>query len=159
MASTMYRSGVRSTATGATDEPTHASATTASDAGAIAVRTGSAVSGTTSVRRAAQRWNGIAPKRIATAVAKARYASPKTTGCASSWLRSRPIQAVAAIARAPGDDDGPRLHDADRRAGTTVARRQRDQDAEQPAGRGGEDRQARIHQCHGQGGRPEDRRA
>ena len=33
---------------------------------------GSAVSGTTSVRRAAQRWNGIAPKRIATAIANAR---------------------------------------------------------------------------------------
>ena len=30
------------------------------------------VSGTTSVRRAAHRWNGIAPKRIATAIAKAR---------------------------------------------------------------------------------------
>ena len=63
---------VRSTGSGATVDAIQARATTASDAGANAVRTGSAVSGTTSVRRAAQRWNGIAPKRIATATAKAR---------------------------------------------------------------------------------------
>ncbi len=44
----------------------------ASEAGASAVSTGSDVSGTTSVRRAAHRWNGISPKRIATAIAKAR---------------------------------------------------------------------------------------
>ena len=72
MARTNSRAAPRSTSSGATDASVQARATIASDAGAIAVRIGSAVSGTTSVRRAAHRWNGIAPKRIATATAKAR---------------------------------------------------------------------------------------
>ncbi len=72
MASTSARSGARSTRSGAIDASIQARATIASDAGASAVRIGWEVSGTTSVRRAAQRWNGMAPKRIATATAKAR---------------------------------------------------------------------------------------
>src|SRR3954452_5417198 len=98
---TKTRADPTSTRSGATEASIHASATTASAAGATAVRNGREVSGTTSVRRAAQRWNGMAPKRIATATANARYARPKTTGWAASWLRSRPNHAVAAIASAP----------------------------------------------------------
>ena len=45
---------------------------TAKADGARAVRTGSAVSGAASARRATHRWKGIAPKRIATATANAR---------------------------------------------------------------------------------------
>ena len=71
-ATTTARSGPRSRARGATDASIQARATTASAAGASAVRIGRAVSGTTSVRRAAQRWNGISPNRIATAKANAR---------------------------------------------------------------------------------------
>ncbi len=72
MASTIARSGVRSSWSGITAASTQARATIASDAGASAVRIGNDVSGTTSLRRAAQRWKGIAPNRIATATANAR---------------------------------------------------------------------------------------
>ena len=52
----------------------------------------------------------MAPNRIATARANARYARPKTTGWAARSVRSRPIHAVAAMAIVPA---------------TTVARRTR----------------------------------
>jgi hypothetical protein len=72
MIAMIQRSAVRSSGSGATAPPTQASATTAREAGASAMSVGSDVSGTTSVSRAAQRWNGIAPNRIATATAIAR---------------------------------------------------------------------------------------
>ena len=43
-----------------------------------------------------------------------------------------------------GDDHGPHLADADRRAGPAAARDERDQHAEQAAGRGGQDRGPRV---------------
>ena len=66
------RSASISTSSGATEASVQASATMANAAGPHAVTTGSADSGTESVRRAAQTWKGIAPKRIATASPKAR---------------------------------------------------------------------------------------
>ena len=56
----------------------------------------------------------------------------------------------------PGDDDRPRLEDADRRPDAAVARSQRDEDPEQAAGRRREDRQARVDEGEGQGRRTED---
>ena len=70
--STISRAPTRSTSSGATDASVQARATIARVAGASAVRIGRAVSGTTSLSRAAHRWNGIAPNRMATATAKAR---------------------------------------------------------------------------------------
>ena len=61
-----------STPSGAIDASAQARATIAKAAGAHAVTSGSVDSGTVSVSRAAQAWNGIAPKRIATAMANAR---------------------------------------------------------------------------------------
>ena len=59
-------------ATGAMDPSTQARPTTASAAGPQAMRSGSATSGAASATRAAQRWNGMAPKRIAMPTATAR---------------------------------------------------------------------------------------
>ena len=59
-------------ATGAMDPSTQARPTTARAAGPQAMRSGSATSGAASATRAAQRWNGIAPKRIAMPTATAR---------------------------------------------------------------------------------------
>ena len=59
-------------ASGATDWSTQARATTANAAGPQAMSIGSVTSGAASARRAAQKWNGIAPNRIATATANPR---------------------------------------------------------------------------------------
>ncbi len=68
----MARSASISTRSGATDWSVQARATTAKAAGPQAVTIGRAASGTVSVSRAAQMWNGMAPKRMATARANAR---------------------------------------------------------------------------------------
>src|SRR5439155_18763836 len=77
------------------------SATAANAAGPQTMRSGRATPGAASATRAAQRWNGIAPNRIATAVANARYARPTTAGSAIRSSSGRASQAVATIARAP----------------------------------------------------------
>src|SRR4029079_16824748 len=86
---------------GATDWSAQVSATTANAAGPQAMSIGSVTSGAASARRAAQKWNGIAPNPIATAAAKPRYAKPKTSGTTVRPPSGRPIQAVARIARTP----------------------------------------------------------
>ena len=88
-------------ASGATDWSIQTRATAANAAGPHAIRSGRATPGAASATRAAQRWNGIAPNRIATAIAKARYASPKTAGTATRSPSGRASHAVATIARAP----------------------------------------------------------
>ena len=72
IARTIARSLSISTSSGATELSVQASATTANAAGPQAVTIGRAASGTASVSLAAQTWKGMAPKRIATARAKAR---------------------------------------------------------------------------------------
>src|SRR6185295_2426552 len=88
IASTTMRTEPRSMSapSGAMEASAQARATIANAAGAQAVTRGSADSGTVSVSRAAQVWAGIAPKRIATAIANARYARPQTTGWATRSL-------------------------------------------------------------------------
>ena len=66
------RSAVSGRTSGATDWSAQARATTANAAGPQAMSIGSVTSGAASASRAAQKWNGIAPNRIATATAKPR---------------------------------------------------------------------------------------
>ena len=68
-ATTAMRSEVSGRTSGATDWSAQASATIANAAGPQAMSIGRVISGAASARRAAQKWNGIAPNRIATATA------------------------------------------------------------------------------------------
>ena len=72
IATTTARAESRSTSSGAMEASVQASATMAKAPEPMAVTSGRAVSGTASVRRADQAWNGMAPNRIATARAIAR---------------------------------------------------------------------------------------
>ena len=63
---------VSGSSNGATDWSVQARATTANAAGPQAISVGSVTSGAASASLAAQKWNGIAPNRIATAAANPR---------------------------------------------------------------------------------------
>ena len=72
IASTTERSTSSGRRSGAIDRSIQARATTAKPAGAQASSSGRATSGAESDSRAAQRWNGTSPNRIAAATATAR---------------------------------------------------------------------------------------
>ena len=140
------RTEPRSRASGATEASAHASATIASAAGAIAVTRGSVVSGTASVSRAAQVWTGMAPNRIATASANARYAQPEDDRLGGEFAQVATEPCCSRDRHRAGD--GRRSQDPrpDGRGDAAADGRQRHERPERTASRRREDRDARVGQ-------------